>query len=104
MLPYDSGVAENETSDPAPQKPKAAKTAAAAHSRGDASPQEAAESRRYEREYLIEMGGALLNTEPPIVAGALALKPDRKEFTLVEAEDLVKTFIKRPIEPEEASA
>lgn len=60
---------------------------------------DAVEEARYSVEELVGSGIALLNTDPSLVAGALAQKPERKTFSLAEAEALVKGNARREIDP-----
>lgn len=76
------------------QAPKA--NAAAARGR-DPESDNAVEEVRYDRDYLVSHSRALLRSESIIVAGALAETPNRKTFTLKDAEKHVKEFLKAPI-------
>lgn len=81
---------------PAGDKPKAA-TGVVEEQHPDK--ENAAEEVRYPRAQLIEAGPALLNTKPEFVAGALGLKPDQQTFTVVQGEELVKTYLAKEHDP-----
>lgn len=81
-------------------RPKAAKAAAAAQAPEAESP---VDEVRYDADQLVVAARALLNSRPDVVAGALAAKPERKTFTLAEAEVLVKEHLDREL-PADAGA
>lgn len=61
------------------------------------------EEVRYSREQLVTGGVAFLNVQPMYVAGALEQEPHRKTFTVAEAEDLVKDYMKRETAPDDGT-
>lgn len=78
-------------------RPRAHKAAAASGNPDAANP---VEEVRYSREQLVEGGVAFLGTAPMYVAGALEAEPNRKTFTVAEAEALTKEYMKREVAPD----
>lgn len=54
----------------------------------------------YDRERLLSESDAFLGVPPHVLAGALALEPNKKNFSLDDAKSLVEKWQKRPVEVE----
>lgn len=80
--------------------PKAQRTAPQSQNPETENP---VEEVKYEAAYLQTNARSLLRTSPFLVAGALAAER-KKNFTLEEAEGLVRDYVKRPVEHAAAEA